>query len=109
MKFLERFWGGCGHCHGAESCPLVQAHEHSGPFSYGSTMVLAAISVFLLPILTVIVGACLAERYFAGSSFASVSCWQGIGGLVGFFVGVLVAKVIIACLRQTDRSSGGVE
>ena len=109
MKWLERFWGGCGHCHGAESCPLLQAHEDAPQFGEGSSLVGASLTVFILPLASAILGAHLAERWYAESAHVSALVCQVVGGGVGLLIGIALAKIIIACVRRPGRSSGGAQ
>lgn len=109
MKWLERFWGGCGHCHGAESCPLLQDHKNAPQFGKGSSLVCAAMTVFILPLASAILGAYLAEHWYAVSADVSALICHVVGGAAGLLIGIAFAKIIIACVRRPDRSSGGVQ
>lgn len=96
MHFLERFWTGCGHCRGRESCPLAQAAEQDGlPFGNGRRLVLLVLTVFILPLIMAIVTAFAAGTWFATDSAASLARWQIGGLLAGMAVGVALAKLLI--------------
>jgi hypothetical protein len=115
VKFLERFWHGCGHCHGSETCPLLQEAEgpeqHSLPFGQGFPMAAASAGVFLLPLGTAIGGAYLAGRCFASDSFVLLGLWQAAGLLVGLAVGALLAKGLLHIAQRrmmaADKGGGG--
>ena len=120
MKFLERFWYGCGHCHGAEqgdgpaSCPLMQDAQvnrwldpEGRRFSQGGALVLAATTVFLLPLATAIGGAFVGGRYLAPASHTPVWAWQAIGMVAGLALGVGLAKLVLWLLRPRESVSGG--
>ncbi len=111
MNFLERFWTGCGNCHGGETCPIASLGEQqrSAPFGQGGYLVAGAVTVFLLPICTVILGAYFAGRQFAGEAAGSLGRWQVAGAFVGLTVGIGVAKLLVAALRRAQGPGGGVE
>ncbi len=109
VKWLERFWGGCGHCHGAESCPLMQAHENAPQFGEGASLVGAALTVFILPLALALIGAHLAEIWYAAAADVPAFVCHLVGGSIGLLVGVILAKIIIACVRRSDRTGGGVQ
>jgi len=99
VTLLKDFWFGCGHCHGEKECPLIQASEQaSGPggeFVRGRGLVISAIVVFILPMMTAILGAWLASNWGAQANFASLGRWQTSGMVTGFILGVLVAKFLL--------------
>lgn len=96
MRFLERFWTGCGHCHGVESCPLAQAAEQEGlPLGGGHRLVLTVLVVFILPLLSAILVAFVAGKWFAEETASSLARWQVGGLLVGMAAGVGLAKLLI--------------
>lgn len=113
MKFLERFWLGCGHCHGAQSCPLadkidpaaVAAHE----YGHGSALAAAVILVFLLPMVAAIVGAYLAGQWLGDGPESLLKTGQVGGAVVGFFVGVGVAKLVFWTRARLASAGGGAE
>jgi divalent metal cation (Fe/Co/Zn/Cd) transporter len=113
MKFLERFWFGCGHCHGGDGCPVMddidpealERHE----YGHGPTLVLAVILVFILPLATAIGGAYLAGHYSAGPTQSAQPLWQVAGAVAGFFVGVALARLVFWTRRRLSSSDGGVE
>lgn len=110
MAILEKFFFGCGHCHGAESCPAVEAAEQAaregGQACRGARMVLPAITVFLLPMVTAIGGAHLSASWWAQATVESVNRWQAGGALAGLAVGVMMAKLIFFCagLGKVDKT-----
>ena len=99
MKWLERFWFGCGHCHGVDACPVARAAEsesaRSGPASRGAGLVGAAVVVFLMPLVFAIAGAWLAGGRPAGKSFAVSAGWQRAGAAIGLVVGVVTARWLV--------------
>jgi hypothetical protein len=99
MKWLERFWFGCGHCHGVDACPVARAAEsesaRSGPASRGAGLVGAAVVVFLMPLVFAIAGAWLAGGRPAGKSFAVSAGWQMAGAAIGLVVGVVTARWLV--------------
>ncbi len=102
LKMLERFWFGCGHCHGPESCPLIEQMEHIAPPPPRSVARLpipvTAGLVFLLPLLSAMVAAqCFAQR-FAGAGGLAASGWQALGGVCGLIGGVVLAKGLLRLL-----------
>jgi hypothetical protein len=113
MRFLERFWFGCGHCHGEDGCPLMEGVD---PESVGTPdtergpgLIGAVILVFLVPPATAIGGAYLAGRWWAGSSPASLGLWQAAGAVAGFLAGVGLAKLVFWTRRRFSSTDGGVE
>ena len=96
MRFLERFWTGCGHCRGGESCPIAQAAEQEGsPFGNSRRLVPAVLTVFILPLVTAILTAFAAGEWFAADTAASLARWQTGGLLGGLALGVGLAKLLI--------------
>lgn len=111
MKFLERFWHGCGHCDGEESCPMIRsAHAlyDANPWFRGPRMVLTAVSIFLVPLLAGIVGAYLAQTWWASDAEGSIALWQTVGLLGGVAIGLGLAKLLVIAARLTRfvRPSG---
>lgn len=109
MKMLERFWMGCGHCHGADACPLLQSAEQSyaeRPWFRGRVLVGVATAVFLIPLLTGMAGAYVIERWWAPGNSAAAGWWQMLGLLGGGAVGLGVARLMVrwtglsACARE---------
>ncbi|UCD29136.1 MAG: hypothetical protein JSV03_01230 [Planctomycetota bacterium] len=111
MAFLEKFWFGCGHRHGQETCPLADAAErssHPGLEHYqGRKLAAAAGVVFLLPMLIAIAGAYLAGELWAQESFASLGWWQTGGAFAGFILGVIAAKLLLAAITGRPSVNGG--
>lgn len=114
MKWLERFWFGCGSCHGAESCPLVEEADAAAakrlPWSRGWALVFASATVFLLPLATAVVGAWACGRYGDHLGLTTLSVRQGVGLLGGLAAGVGLAKLIVHWARpRRTPADGGVE
>lgn len=99
MQWLERFWFGCGHCHGVDSCPVARAAEsesaRTGPAGHGAGLVGAAVVVFLMPLIFAIVGAWLAGGRAAEGSFAVSAGWQMAGAAAGLAAGVVTARWLV--------------
>lgn len=111
MQFLERFWHGCGECHGGESCHMaqaaVEAAESGRPFSSGGSLVLACFGVFLVPLTLAILGGWLADwTLTANAGFPRGLC-QGVGMVTGLFAGVGVAKLMLRIARHYLQPTDG--
>ena len=113
MKFLERFWFSCNHCHEGHGCPVAEhADPETGKFEMpiqGAPLVGTVFLVFLLPLAVAIVGASLVGRWLVDPSEQSLRLWQPAGALVGFLVGVALAKLVFWTCRRYSRTGGGVE
>lgn len=113
LKMLERFWFGCGHCHGDKPCALVdqiEAAEKSGSaYSHGGTLVAFASLVFLLPLATAAVGAYYAGKWWADDSFISLGLWQTLGMIAGLLAGTGFAKLVLSIHYKRANSDGDVE
>jgi len=113
MKFLERFWFGCGDCHGGHGCPLAESvnqdRKEGGASAHGPALIGVAVLVFLVPMATAIIGAYVAGRWFAGPAETSLGFWQPAGAFVGFFAGVGLAKLVLWMCRRFLPVDGGVE
>lgn len=113
MRFLERFWLGCGHCHGGDSCPLAKdidpeaARKHE--YGQGAALVLAVILVFILPLATAIGGAYVVGEVLVGPARAGAGVWQLAGAVAGFFAGVGLARLVFWARRRFASAGGGVE
>jgi hypothetical protein len=111
VKWLERFWYGCGNCRGGDSCPLVDAADQEAaqrlPWSHGWSLVFAASTVFLLPLTMAMVGAWLGGRYGDRLGLTTLGLRQGLGMLVGLSVGVGVAKLLIRLARTRSMPDSG--
>ncbi len=108
MRFLERFWTGCGHCRGGESCPIAEAAEQGGlPLGGGRRLVLTVFVVFVLPLLSALLVAFAAGEWFAGETASSLARWQTGGLLVGMAAGIGLAKLLIhiATRKRAPRES----
>lgn len=113
MKFLERFWHGCSHCHNGEGCPLADNFEPDGAskheYGQGATLVLAVVLVFILPLAAAIAGAAIASHYGSATT-SSGRDWLQVGGAtVGFFVGVVMARVVFWIRRRCTPAKEGAE
>ncbi len=93
---------GCGHCHGPDSCPMADAFRDKKnlPFSHGKLMVISCVFVFLLPLGLAIATAHLAQASLAQQVAMSPELLQGVGALVGFSAGVVIAKLAVGGLRR---------
>ncbi len=110
MKFLERFWRGCGHCHDGRECPLATEFEQrtlgNGEYDHGSALVGAVLLVFILPLATAIGGAYASGRYLADAEGHSLGWWQAGGAIVGFFAGVGLARLALWARRHRNPGQG---
>lgn len=99
MAWLEKFWFGCGHCHGGRECPLAEQAESALPAGGQSATVPAVLVVFILPLATAIAGA-----HVCGPS----GLWQTAGALGGLMAGVVVARLLWWCVAvwANGRGSG---
>ncbi|MBN2445380.1 MAG: hypothetical protein JXO22_01545 [Phycisphaerae bacterium] len=104
MKFLERFWNGCGHCQGEAECPLLQDAARTyacNPWFTGRTLVGIAVTIFLVPLAAAIAGAYLAQWLWSSGTPASDNLWQSLGLLGGLALGVGLAKLLVNLSRVT--------
>jgi hypothetical protein len=113
MKFLERFWFGCGHCHDGRGCPVAEhADPNTGEIGFrvpGVSLVGAAVLVFLVPLASAILGAFYAGRLAATEQVGLLGLWQVGGAVVGFLGGVAVAKCVFWVCGKFARPERGVE
>jgi positive regulator of sigma E activity len=105
VKFLERFWQGCGHCSGEEGCAHLQAAAHlydRNPWFRGHRMVLVALIIFILPLLTGILFGWIASSWAADVGVNNP--WPAAGGLlVGLLLGAGLARSLIALTGWSRR------
>ena len=109
MALLERFWFGCGHCHGASGCPYVDGDgpEAAAATLRGPMLVLTVLLVFVVPLLTALIGARVVERWVSAWP-DSLAIWCQAGGLVaGLAVGVVLARTILARMHRDRCSEAG--
>lgn len=102
---LERFWFGCGHCHGdAAKCPLSDQLELAArtPRTGIARLPLALTSmvVFLLPLACGILGAYFFNRWEAVAQAVSSELRQFGGFLIGSAVGIGAAKLTLYALDR---------
>lgn len=114
MKFLERFWFGCGHCHGGEGCPIIDdgcdpTALEKRELGHGLGLVLTVILVFILPLGTAIIGAMLADQWIPQAGPALAGTVQIGGSVIGFFVGVGLARLVFWTRRRFAPMDGGNE
>lgn len=112
MKFLERFWFGCGHCHTGEGCPIndyVDEHGNLPETPHGLRLCAIMLLVFILPLLTAIGGACLADYVIPPLGEPWQDFEQVGGAIVGFFVGVALARGVFWCFPRLIVVQRGVE
>ena len=104
MKMLERFWFGCGGCHGdGHSCPYADelAQAVQPPTGIGRLPIaLTSLVVFLLPLLCAILVAHFAGKYAAKSGDTVVALSQGGGLVAGLLLGAFAAKLILMGLYK---------
>jgi len=104
---LERFWLGCGGCHGREGCHLVSSSDPHGATSAEANgpVAIPAVLVFLLPLALAIATAILARRLT--SPVPDATGLYELGGLlVGFAAGVGVARLFVAGWRHGRDTAG---
>jgi positive regulator of sigma E activity len=99
MRFLERFWFGCGHCHG-DGCPLAETTDTAtqGDAGHGS-VVAESLAVFILPLVTALAGGWLASRIWPIGG-------QVLGLLVGAAAGIALACVLVRWLVRDQAREG---
>ena len=102
MKWLERFWFGCGHCHGTDGCPWVQDGIAPDENAGGARLVLLSMVVFLLPLLTAMVGAYYVGAWQAGAGTVALGWWQALGAVIGFAAGIPIARLLVAVIRRIN-------
>jgi hypothetical protein len=111
MKFLERFWFGCGHCHGGDGCPMVDSvnPETGEPYEtvHGPRLIGTVILVFVLPLITAVGGAYLGGIWSADASKYLHSLAEVIGAVGGFLVGVGLAKLVFWTRDRRLPADGG--
>ena len=105
MKSLERFWHGCGHCDGADACPMILDATRMyarNPWFQGYTLVGVAVVIFLLPLACAVGGGFLLGHYWPAA--ADQPQWgQVVGVFGGLLFGALLAKLIIHLSRISRR------
>lgn len=113
MRFLERFWFGCGHCHDGRGCPVAdQIDPDTGELRgalRGGKLVAVVIMVFLVPLAMAVLGAYLSEAWWANGSRLAPATWQLLGAVGGFFAGVGLAKLVLWVGRAHLPADGGVQ
>lgn len=98
---LERFWLGCGRCHGGETCPVAQELNASTPPRDGLAALpvpLTAIAVFLLPLACAIAAGYLAGQLRAAGSQSAATAWQAGGTLAGLAAGIGAARLLVRAM-----------
>lgn len=78
-------------------------------YDHGPALIGAVILVFILPPLLAIGGAYLAGHWSAAASKTTLGLWQTGGAVVGFFVGVALAKLVFWTRSRFFSAGGGVE
>jgi uncharacterized protein (DUF697 family) len=110
-KMLERFWFGCGECHGADSCPMAEHFEQFTAPREGVAKLpipLTAGLVFLLPLICAMLAAHWASTGLGLETDQGRSIAQGLGGLAGLLAGVGWAKLLlVGFLRLSKHLSRG--
>ena len=113
MRFLERFWLGCGHCRDGQGCPLATDADLQSfgtrEYDHGLALVGAVLLVFILPLATAIGGVYATGHYLAGPSGRWLGWWQTCGALAGFFAGVGLARLVFWARRRWHSADGGVK
>ena len=87
----------CHGCPSQDACRQVWGIERRGSLT-PIGLSLASIMVFLFPIITAILAGVLAGSYTTNAEYPIL--WQGIGGVTGFIVGVLLARLIMPLIRK---------
>ena len=104
MKMLERFWVGCGGCHGdGHSCPYADelAEAVQPPTGIGRLPIaLSALVVFLLPLLSAILAAHAAGKLVGERGDMIVTLAQGGGLAAGLVLGAGAAKLLLLGLYR---------
>ncbi len=112
LKMLERFWYGCGHCHGDEaSCPFSEnmaGIDRDSLTGVGRLPIqITAPIVFLLPLACGIASGYISEALWAEGSRVSAGYWQTGGLVAGTAMGAGLAKLLLAGVyrfwTQPDR------
>ncbi len=111
MKFLERFWFGCGHCHTGNGCPVMDNPEalERHELTHGGALVGTAVLVFLLPLAAAIGGAFAITRWWSAPTEFLAGLGQAAGAVAGFFVGVGLARLVMWIRQRNCAAAGGVE
>ncbi len=110
MKWLERFWFGCGHCHGG-SCPLADAASESeaSPAGRGAPLAASCLAVFVLPLALAICGAWALGRCAAEFALMPQAAGQALGAVTGLAAGIALAKLMTQWILRRERAvDGGV-
>jgi|GEM_PF-2093353 len=112
MKFLERFWRGCGHCRDGRECPFATELEQQtfgrGEYDRGLALVGAVLLVFILPLMSAIGGAYAGGRCLAAAEGRWLGWWQAGGAIVGFFAGVGLARLVFWTRRRWGSANDGL-
>ena len=87
----------CGSCVQADQCRQAWSAVRRGSLS-PTGITLASAVVFLLPLITAIVGGSLAHSYFADSPHGSL--WLVILAAAGLLTGVLAAWLTVPLIRK---------
>lgn len=113
MKFLERFWFGCAHCHDGHGCHVG---EHLDPDTgemithvHGIPLTVLAVLVFIVPLLTAVSGAYLLDQWELDPSPLPAATTQIAGAVIGFFVGVSLARLVVWVCGRRAASQGDAE
>jgi len=87
----------CHGCPSQDACRQVWGIERRGSLT-PIGLSLASIMVFLFPIITAISAGAMAGSYTTNAKYPIL--WQGISGITGFIVGVLLARLIMPLIRK---------
>lgn len=75
----------------------------------GLPIPVAVLLVFILPLVTAIIGAHLASRWYSELSGSALDWAQCGGGVAGFFFGVTLARFVVWILRRFVSASGDAQ
>ena len=97
MQKIKEIEHKCHGCPSEDACRQVWGIERRGSLT-PIGLSLASIMVFIFPIITAILAGALIGGYTAEAKYPIL--WEGVGGIAGFIVGVLLAKLIMPLIRK---------
>ena len=96
----------CGGCVQADQCRQAWSAPRRGALS-PTGITLASAVVFLLPLITAIIGGSLAHSYFADSPQGPL--WLALLAAAGLLIGVLAARLTVPLIRKHFHDSTAPE